>query len=129
MAIAVTPKDRVAAAEHNVIGAGAAHERLMEIVAYGVLVGQALQDGDIAKFDVVERHRIATTVVVNRRGIVKNRVELISVGGDHEGIKVAQAAGGVLARGVVHAAIGLLPHLEQPVGCIAGVRVVGKPPP
>jgi hypothetical protein len=47
-----------------VVGAGSAQERLMEIVAHRELISQALQNGDVAREHVIERHGIAAAAVV-----------------------------------------------------------------
>ena len=71
IAVAVGPEDRIAGAQHHVIRAGAAHDRLMIVVAHGVLVGEGLQDRNVSLLDVVERHGIAAAIVVNAGGLSK----------------------------------------------------------
>ena len=41
MAFAIAEPDRVAMAEHDVVGTGAAFDRLVEVVAHGVRVREA----------------------------------------------------------------------------------------
>ena len=124
IAVRVGPKDGVAGTEHEVVGASAAHEGLVEIVAHGVLVGELLEERGVPCLDVVEGHGVAAAVVVNL--VAVGWVGDVGVGGDDIGIEVAEAARGVVARGVFDAAIGLLPHLIEPVSGVARVGIVGK---
>ena len=57
IAVPVAEPDRVAVAEHDVVGAGAAVDGLVEVVAHGVVVGQALEVGHVALLHVVEAQR------------------------------------------------------------------------
>ena len=54
MAIPVAEPDGIAVPEHNVVGARAAVHRLMEIVAHGVAVSQALKIRSVALLYVVK---------------------------------------------------------------------------
>jgi hypothetical protein len=56
VAVAVAPERRIASAEHEVVGAGAAMERLVEVVAQGEAVSQHLQDRSFALLGIVEAH-------------------------------------------------------------------------
>ena len=67
VALAVAPESRIAGAEHEVVGAGAAEERLMEVVAQGEAVGQRLQDRRLLLLGVVEAHLVAFADVALRR--------------------------------------------------------------
>ena len=125
LAVGVAPEDGVAGAEHDVIGASATHEGLVEVIAHGVFVGEPLQNGDVSGAHVVEGHGIAAAVIVKGRGIIEV-VDLVGVVGDDEGIEVAQAAGGILEGGVAEVAIGLLPHLKEAVRGVSRVGVVRK---
>ena len=125
IAIAVGPEDDVASAYCHVIGAGATHDRLVVVVAHGVFIGEALQERDISLVHVVEGHRVAAAVVVDRRRGVK-RIDLVRVVRDDERIEIAQAARRIAVGGILDIAIRLLPHLEEPMGGIAGVGIVRK---
>src|SRR5260370_11447123 len=126
-AIASGPEDRVAGAEHHMIGAGAAHEGLMKIVAHGELVGEALEDRSISGLDVVEGTGVPPSILINLVGNRKTEgINFARIRGDDERIQVVQATRGIVARGVLDAAIRLLPHLEEPVRGIAGVGIVGQ---
>ena len=57
VAVAVAEPDRVAVAEHDVVGAGAAVDGLVEVVAHRVGVGEALEVGRVALLHVVEAQR------------------------------------------------------------------------
>ena len=89
---------------------------LMIVVADRVLVGQLLEQRGVLVLDVVERHRRAAAVVRGRTAI----------GGDHKGVEIIEAAGRIVFRGVLNAAVGLLPHLIKTMGRIPGVGVVGE---
>jgi hypothetical protein len=65
IALTVAPENGVAGAQHYMVRARTAHDRLMEIVAHGILIGEALQEWNVAFLNVVKRHRVATAVVVN----------------------------------------------------------------
>jgi hypothetical protein len=95
-----------------VVSAGAAHERLVEIVAHRVLIGELLQNRDVSIVHVIESHGIAAAVVVDCRRIIEDAVNLVRVVRNDERVEVAQASRGVAPRGVSEVAVGLLPHLE-----------------
>ncbi len=114
IALAVAPEFRVAGAEHEVVGAGATMERLMEVVAQGEAVSQHLQDRSLLLLRVVEAHRVAEAPVARR------------VGRHHEGEKVGEAARVVGLGGAGGGAILLLPILVEAVRGIAGVVIVGE---
>ena len=63
IAVAIAKPDRVAGAEHDVIGAGPAFDRLMEIVAHRIGVGQRLEIGHVPLLDVIEAHRRRTLFI------------------------------------------------------------------
>src|SRR6266481_2867487 len=67
-AIAVGPENGVAAAQHDVVSPRTAHERLMKVVAHGVLIGEALENRSVSGLDVVEGHGVATAVVIDLIG-------------------------------------------------------------
>jgi hypothetical protein len=99
----------------------------MEIVAHGVLVGEAFQERDIAIVHIVETHRIAATVVIHLVGNRKAEgVDFTGVCGDDERIEIVEAARGIVTRGVADAAIRLLPHLKETVRAVARVGIVGQ---
>ena len=54
ISVAIAEPDRVGVAKHDVIGACASKEGLVEVIADGVLIGQALEVGSIALLHVVE---------------------------------------------------------------------------
>ena len=54
MAIPVAEPDGIAVPEHDVVGAGAAIHRLVEVIAHGVAVGQALKIRSVAMLYVVK---------------------------------------------------------------------------
>src|SRR5260221_1034415 len=99
----------------------------MEIVAHGVLVGEALQNWNIAILHVVKRHGIAAAVVIDVVGYWKAvGINFAGVGGNDEWIEVVEASGRILARGVADVASGLLPHFEEAVRGVSGIRIVGE---
>ena len=53
----VAEPDRIAVAEHDVVGAGAAIDGLVEVVAHRVVVREALEVRSVALLDVVETQR------------------------------------------------------------------------
>ena len=57
MSCAVAKPDHVAVAEHDVIRARAAVDRLVEVVAHRVIVREALEVRSIALLNVIEPHR------------------------------------------------------------------------
>jgi len=89
VSIAIGPEDCVAGAEHHVVRAGAAHERLMKIVAHGEFIGEALENRGVSRLNVVEGHGIAAAIVVDGRRIIEDRIQLIRIGVDHQRIEVA----------------------------------------
>ena len=99
----------------------------MEIVAHGISVGEGLQNGDVTLLHVVETHGIAAAVVIDLVGDGKTEgVRFARLASDDERIQVVQAARGIAPRGVLDAAIRLLPHLVEPVRRITRVGIVGK---
>src|SRR4029077_12285725 len=79
------------------------------------------------RLHVVKRHRIPAAVVIDLVGNGKAEgIRFACIRRDDEGIQVAQAARGILPRGVGDVAIGLLPHLEQTVRGVPCVGIVGK---
>ncbi len=99
----------VAGAEHDVIGAGAPHHRLVIVVGAGVVVGEEAQHRRVAVAHAVVAHLQAA--LVDRVGRDRAVVEPRGVRGpDPE---------------VVAAAVHLLPHLVEAVDGVAGVRAVG----
>jgi len=50
------------------------------------------------------------------RGLSKTESIWFGVIGDDERIEIAEAARRIFARGVLDVAVGLLPHLKEPVG-------------
>src|SRR5579872_1210010 len=54
MPVAVAEPDHVAVTEHDVVGAGAAVDGLVEVIAHGVVVGEGLEVGCVALLDVIE---------------------------------------------------------------------------
>src|SRR5258708_36388522 len=127
MPLAIAPENGVAAAQHYVVRSRASHERLMKIVAHRVLVGEALQEGDITILHVVEGHRIAPAIVIHLVGNGKaGGIDFAGIRGDDEGIQVLQATGRILPRGIPASAIRLLPHLEEAVRSVSVIGVVGQ---
>jgi len=74
-----------------VVGAGAAHEGLVEIVAHGIFVSELLQNRDVAILHVIEGHRIPAAVVIDCRRRIEG-VDLVGVVSDYEGVEIAEAA-------------------------------------
>ena len=113
IAFAVAPERSVAGAEHEVVGAGATMERLMEVIAQGEAVSQLLQDRSFLLLGIVEAHRVG-------------HAEVLGIGSHHEGEQVGQTARAVGLGGGGNAAILLLPILVEAVRGIAGVVVVSE---
>jgi hypothetical protein len=93
-------------AEHDVVGAGAAIDRLMEVVAHRVLVGEALEVGHVALLHVVEAER--------RRAFAGGRCRRRILGAEVRRLRGAVGAGadghfdpgeqaGVATRGIIPA--------------------------
>ena len=59
---AVAVEDLVGEAERQAVGSGAAHDRLVVVVAHRVLVGEVLEERRVAVLHVEERHRLAGVV-------------------------------------------------------------------
>jgi len=59
VAVAVAEEHLVGEAERHAVRPGAAHHRLMVVVAHGVLVGEPLEHRHVALLHVEERHRLA----------------------------------------------------------------------
>ncbi len=109
-AFSVAEVNRIPGTEHQVIGAGATHERLMKIVAGSKLVGEFLKQWRIAGIDIIKRQRIAAAVI---SAPACNR---------DEWVQIVQAIAVVFSG----AAIRLLPHLEKAMDRVAAVGVVGQ---
>src|SRR6202020_3558615 len=62
--------DRVSVAEHDVIGARAAVDRLVEVVAHGIGVSEMLEIRSVAVLNVVEGHGGGTFASCRCRGRV-----------------------------------------------------------
>lgn len=113
---AVVEEVDVARAEHDVVGAGAAHHGLMIVVGQGVFQRELIEDGCIALVHVEERHRRAHAFF---RKPGESR--------DHVRVEIGETAAWIVRRRVLDTAIGLLPHLVETVNGVLGIGVVGEP--
>ena len=123
-ALVVAEVHRVAGAEHDVIGAGAAQDGLMVVVAHRIAVGEEFQIGRVAGLHIVEAHRRRAFA---RRFVVEARnLRRAVLAGAHRGLdpgeEIVRATGRVRRRNRKGRAVELLPHLEQPMN---RARVVG----
>src|SRR5262249_32782560 len=59
----VLPWQSIGSAYHGVLHCRTAHHRLMEVIAHGVFIGQALEERGIALLHVVKTHRVAAAIV------------------------------------------------------------------
>ena len=128
IAIAVAEPNPVTCSQHDVIGAGSAHHRLVEVVAHRVVISEQLEIGRIALEHVVEAHRGGTffgRCVVEIRRL---RLTIRSSAYRHfdPGPEVVAAPGGIFLSFVSRGAIELLPHLVEAMDRAVGVRVVRK---
>ncbi len=126
ISVAIAKPDRVAGAEHYVVGAGSAHHRLVEVVAHRIVVGKIFEISRVALLYVVEGHggrAFFGAHAVEAGGLG----ESVGAGADRDfepGEQVAQASAGVLACSIRRAAIKLLPHLVEAVDRAIVVRIV-----
>jgi hypothetical protein len=106
-------------AEWYAVWPGATHDRLVIIVAHGVLVGEGLEVRHVPPLHIEEFHRLAGVV---GRAAGRGRVSR----GDG-GLQVVQAACRIVFRHVlgVDGAIHLLIHLKELMDRIAGICIIG----
>ena len=126
VAVAVAEPDRVARAEHDVIGAGAAHHRLMIVVAHRIGVGEVLEIRRVALLDVVEAHRgraFAGRRVGEPAGCAAP-LEPAPTVTSTQGKRSARQPEAFAVRGG-GVAIELLPHLEEAMHRARRIGVVG----
>ena len=109
------PWDRVGGTDHGVLHHGAAHHRLVIVVVERVFVGEPLEHRRVASADIVEAHRVSARAIV--------------AGNAHERIEIVQTARRIIRRRIGVTAVGLLPHVEQPVHHVTGIAVVGQAGP
>ena len=109
VALAVAEIEVIGHGDVEMLHHGAAHLRLMVVVAHGVFIGERLEIGRVAPRHVVKRHR-GSALDMGGKTI-----------GDI-GVKIAQAAAWIAWRGLRDAAIGLLPHLVEAVNGISRYR-------
>ena len=127
VAVAVAEPDRVAVAEHHVVGAGSALGRLVVVVAHRVAVGELLQIGRVALLDVVEAHRgraFAGRRMVNgglRRAVGARADRRLSTQGNRSDRQPQP----LVAIGGCGVAVELLPHLEEAMHRARRIGVVG----
>ena len=118
IAVVVEP-DRVAGAEHDVVGAGAAVNRLVIIVAHRIGVGELLEIGHVPLLDVEKAHRRRTLFI----GEAGRRRLAVAAGADRRfdpWEEVVLADRGTRER----AAVELLPHLVEAVDRALHINVV-----
>ena len=60
VAVAIAVPHGIGVAEHDVVGAGASHDRLVHVVAQGVVVGEKLHVGSVALLHVIETESVGT---------------------------------------------------------------------
>src|SRR5262249_22636747 len=107
------PEDGVPGSQRNVVGRRATHNRLVEIVAGSILVGQALQYWRIAIQHVEEPERVTAGVIARKR---------------YERIQIVEASGWVGGSRVGDVAIRLLPHVEEAMDRVTGIRIIWQGP-
>ena len=119
VALAVTEKYLIGKAKRHAVGPRSTHDRLMIIVAHGVIVGEKFQERHIAFLHVEEGHGLA--------GIVRRAAGRGRVGRGDRRLQVVQAAGRVAPRGMflVDRAIHLLVHLEELMDGVGGIGIIG----
>ena len=119
VALAVAEEHLIGKAQRNAVRSGAAHDRLMIVVAHGVLVGEEFQIGHVVLLHVEERHDLA--------GIVRRAAGGGRIGRGDERLQVVQAAGRIVPGDVlaVDRAVHLLVHLEELVDGVGGIGVIG----
>ncbi len=134
MALAVAEPDQIGVAEHDVVGAGATIHGLVEVVAHGVSIGEALQVRRVTLLHVVETECRGTLPRgFARRGVVGGEVsslrEAIGAGayrGLNPGKQRLVAARGTFPSAVLDAAVQLLPHLVEAMHRAGGIGVVNE---
>ena len=114
-------------AEHDVVGAGAAVDRLVEVVAHRILVREAREVGHVALLHVVEAERGGPFARrrIGERGRLRRTV---GAGADRHfdpGEQVGVAARRVVAAGGRGVAVQLLPHLIEAMHRALGIGVIG----
>src|SRR5712664_509273 len=133
-ASSIAKPDGVAKAKHDAVGASAAHDGLVIVVAHRITIGEFLEIGHVTLQDVVEAHggRAFTRCFRGRRIIgaeVRRLRRAIYVGADGQfgpGEKISKAAAGIVVSRVSGVAIELLPHLVEAMDGAGGVGVPRK---
>jgi len=118
----IAEPDCVAGAHHDVIGAGAAQDGLVVVVAHRVAVGERFQIGRVAGLDVEKRHRSRS--FADPAGRLRCAVGAGGNGALDPREKIGAAAGRIGWGRSRRGAVELLPHLEQAVDRARGVGVV-----
>ena len=121
-------------AKHDVVGAGAAVDGLVEVVAHRVLVRQAREIGRVTLLHVVEAERGRTFsrghcawCILGAEGLgLRSAVGTGADGHFDPGEQIAGAAGRIVPAGGALAAIQLLPHLVEAMHRARGVALVGE---
>ncbi len=134
MAFSVAEPKRITVAKHDVVGASAALNGLVEVVAHRVIIGEALEVRDVALLDVIEAQRSRTFAGGDGRGRIigaEIRRLLLAVSSRADGDfnpreELGVAAGRIFSGGIVAAAVELLPHLIKAVDRTCSVGVVGN---
>ena len=132
--LAVAEPDRVAVAEHDVIGAGPAVHGLVEVVTHRIGIRQILEVRSVTVLDVIEAHGGRTFASDGGVGRILGAegcrlLKAVCAGAHgyfHPWKQLCAAAGRIAGRRVINAAIQLLPHLVETVHRAGRVRVISE---
>jgi len=125
-ALAVAKPHRVASAEHDMVGTGAAVHGLMVIVTHRIGVGECFQVRCITLLDIVEAHR-GRTLAGRLVGEGRRRRRAVRTGADchfDPWEQIGFATPAVFSVGCGGVAIELLPHLIKAMDRARRVGVV-----
>src|SRR6202008_4001931 len=126
MALTVGDPDAIARSEHDVVGAGSTHHRLMEVVAHRVMVGKIFEVRRVTLQHVVEAHgsrAFLRAQIVETRGL-RFSIRSGANRGLDPGPQVVLASVRIAPTRARGAAVELLPHLVEAVHRAVVVRVV-----
>jgi hypothetical protein len=124
--VGVGVEDGVAEAEHDVVGTGATHDGLVEVVVESVLVSEFFEVRSVTLRHVVEGHGSGTFAGAGVGEVARlgGAVAAGADGGFNPGEEVVQTAAGIVFGRIVNVAVGLLPHLEETVDRAIGIGIV-----
>jgi len=102
-------EDGVAGAQHEVVGSGAAHEGLMEIVSHRISSARPFRTGAAPFCIVVNSMEFPPPLSSEARGFIEDGIDLVGVSGDDESIEIASSRTDFSRVASLIFAVGLLP--------------------